>query len=166
MGAGILPITIHKGKLLFLFSREYIGGKLKRDKGKWSDFGGGTELGESIKATAIREGWEESSGFLGNIENISKLVNTKTVTKISYKGYTTYVVYIKYNKKLPSKFNKQFARINASHPEKISTKGLYEKDLIEWVSYDDIRKNYNIFRPFYKHIVKRILSKFKYHRSI
>ncbi len=45
MGAGILPFTIYKGKLLFLFGRENKD-KYDRDmskKGLWSDFGGSKE---------------------------------------------------------------------------------------------------------------------------
>ena len=37
MGGGILPVAIYKGKIYFLFSREYINGK--PDGGLWSDFG-------------------------------------------------------------------------------------------------------------------------------
>ena len=64
-GSGILPVAIKNNKLYLLFSREYIYSSYV-DGGKWSDFGGHKEGSESNKETAIREGWEESSGFLGN----------------------------------------------------------------------------------------------------
>jgi len=46
MGGGILPVSIHKGKLYFLFSREYINSK--KDGGLWSDFGGSKEKNETF----------------------------------------------------------------------------------------------------------------------
>ena len=65
MGAGILPITINpdNNNIYFLLSREQINSDT--DPGLWSDFGGTREKGETKLDTAIREGWEESNGFLG-----------------------------------------------------------------------------------------------------
>jgi hypothetical protein len=40
MGAGILPTTIHNGKLYFLFGKE---GKYEDSAPGFSDFGGGTK---------------------------------------------------------------------------------------------------------------------------
>jgi len=37
----------------------------ERDGGKWSDFGGGREKGETPRETAAREAYEESMGLLG-----------------------------------------------------------------------------------------------------
>ena len=159
MGAGILPITIHNGKLLFLFSREYIGGD-HFDNGLWSDFGGGSDKNESIRDTAVRECFEESDGFLGNIKTITKLVKSKTIKKLRYENYTTYIVYIKYDENLPRKFKKKFSKIKNNSPELILKNGLYEKDLLKWVEYSEIRNFYNSFRPFYKNIVNLLLKKF------
>ena len=58
MGGGLLPVTIHEGKVLFLLGREH-------DEKKWSDFGGGREGRESHFDTALREGCEELNGFFG-----------------------------------------------------------------------------------------------------
>ena len=70
MGASILPISVHNGKIYFLFGKE-------RDVDEtpgWSDFGGGNESGESYLDTAIREGSEELTGFLGGVADIRKLL--------------------------------------------------------------------------------------------
>ena len=75
MGGGILPVTVYRNNVYFLFSREYINAKY--DGGKWSDFGGSKEKSETFYDTAIREGYEESSGFLGNKSDIKK-ANQKT----------------------------------------------------------------------------------------
>jgi hypothetical protein len=80
MGGGILPMALYKGKRYFLFSRETLDGE--DDPGKWSDFGGSKKKHETPFATAIREGWEESSGFLGNKTSIRNLVKNHKVVHI------------------------------------------------------------------------------------
>ena len=62
MGAGILPVALHHDKIFFLFGKE----NKNADTPGWSDFGGGKEKGERPLTTAIREGYEELSGFLGS----------------------------------------------------------------------------------------------------
>src|SRR5210317_1550948 len=99
MGAGILPFTIHKGKVLFLFGREnkdkYTSDISK--KGMWSDFGGSRDGVETYKQTAIREGFEETSGFLGDENHITQLIDEKCVKEIEHHKYKTFVVYVPYN---------------------------------------------------------------------
>ena len=72
MGGGILPIAFKNGKIYFLFGRETID--IWKDSGLWSDFGGGKEKNETYKETAIREGWEETDGVLGNLKTIEYLI--------------------------------------------------------------------------------------------
>ena len=64
MGAGILPTTIHKNKLYFLFGKE---NKFEDSAEGFSDFGGGTDNNEDYLQTAVREGgeeWHVASGWL------------------------------------------------------------------------------------------------------
>ena len=66
--AGVLPyakqIVNNKTNLYFLFARETLDIKSKSNsKGFWSDFGGSKEKKETPIETAIREGYEETSGF-------------------------------------------------------------------------------------------------------
>ena len=53
MGAGILPTTIYKNKLYFLFGKE---NKYEDSAPGFSDFGGGKDNDETYLQTAIREG--------------------------------------------------------------------------------------------------------------
>ena len=80
--------------------------------------------------------------------------------EITINGYRTYVVLIDYNKDLPKKFRNKFLYIKDNKPHLLCKKGLYEKDMIKWYSYEDIKKDFNKFRPFYKNIVKTILKLF------
>ena len=61
MGAGILPTSIHRGKLYFLFGKE----NKYADTPGFSDIGGGQDGNETFLQCAIREGTEELTGFLG-----------------------------------------------------------------------------------------------------
>lgn len=54
MGAGILPFTIYKGRVLFLFGRENKDKTADSNKKElWSDFGGSKEGLESYFDTAV-----------------------------------------------------------------------------------------------------------------
>ena len=157
MGGGILPVAIHKGKLYFLFSREW--SKSKDDGGKWSDFGGSKEGSESFKQTAIREGHEESGGFLGSRKKIKNLVENRTIAEITLNGYRCYLVLIEYDSTLPKRFRNKFNKVVETKPSLVEKhNGLYEKDMLRWYSYEDIKSKYRKFRPWYKSIVKEILK--------
>tara|TARA_B100000963_G_scaffold67943_1_gene56095 strand:+ start:2935 stop:3408 length:474 start_codon:yes stop_codon:yes gene_type:complete len=157
MGGGVLPVAIHKGKLYFLFSREYINSK--DDGGLWSDFGGSKDNDETYFQTALREGFEESDQIIGTKNNIKNLMKN-SLQEITINGYRTYVVLIDYNKDLPKKFRNKFLYIKENKPHLLCKKGLYEKDMIKWFTYNEIKKNFDKFRPFYKNIVKTILKLF------
>ena len=157
MGGGILPVAIYKGKIYFLFSREYINGD--PDGGLWSDFGGSKEKGETYFQTALREGYEESDKIIGSKNTIKNLMEN-SIQEITINNYRTYIILINYDKDLPNKFPNKFLYVKQNKPHLICKKGLYEKDMIKWYSYNDIKKNYDKFRPFYKKIVKTILKLF------
>ncbi len=157
MGAGVLPVTVYRNKIYFLFSREYIGSK--DDGGLWSDFGGSKEKNETFYDTAIREGYEESSGFLGNKSDIKKLIKSSFVKTVTLpKMYRTYIVYIPYDKSLPKRFRDDFLNVKNKNPEKIAKKGLYEKDMLKWVRFDKLKEFNKEVRPWYRNIVRLIIK--------
>ena len=171
MGGGILPIAFYKGKIYFLFGRVYIQ-DLKKEKdgtssvmlhkaaGLWSDFGGARDNNETYKETASREGYEELSGILGSKKKIKYLVNNY-LYKITSNGYRSYIVIIDYDKTLPKKFRDKFLSIKKNKPHLVCKNGLYEKDMIKWFSYDDIKNNSSIFRIwYYKEIIKEVFNLF------
>lgn len=157
MGAGILPVTVYRNNIYFLFSREYIGSK--DDGGKWSDFGGSKERHESYFDTAVREGFEESEGFLGTKVDIKNLIKHNFVKTITLPmGYRTYIVYIPYDKTLPKRFRRNFLKTKHNHPEKIAKHGHYEKDMLKWVRIDKLPTFINTVRPWYKSVIRLIIK--------
>ena len=129
MGGGVLPVAFYKGKLYFLFSREYINSK--DDGGLWSDFGGSKDHNETFFQTALREGHEESDSILGSRENIKNLMKNN-LQEITINGYRPYIVLINYDRNLPKKFRNRFLKIKENKPHLLCKhSGLFIKILLE-----------------------------------
>jgi 8-oxo-dGTP pyrophosphatase MutT (NUDIX family) len=160
MGGSILPVTIHNNKIYFLFGKER---DIDENPG-WSDFGGGSDKGETLFQTAIREGGEEMTGFLGSSADIKKLLNKYGTYNIDYKseGYTTYRCHIfpmNYDDKLPFYYNNNQQFLQKRLDQKVirDTK-IFEKTQIKWFAFDEIKKDIKQFRSFYQNIVHLILG--------
>ena len=163
MGAGILPTTIHDGKLLFLFGKE---NKYEDSAPGFSDFGGGTDNNESFIETAIREAGEELTGFLGNDNDIRKLlkkhgtynIDYKTKTS-SHKPYRMHIFPYEYNPWLTHYYNnnQQFLQKNLP-PDVIKTTKIFEKEEIRWICVDELKKMRPKFRSYFQDIIDIMLN--------
>lgn len=160
MGGSILPVTIHKGKMYFLFGKER---DIDENPG-WSDFGGGTDKGETFMQTAVREAGEELTGFLGSSKTIKDMLVRHGTYNIDYKseGHSTYRCHIfpmDYDPMLPYYYNnnQQFLQKKLD-PKIIKDTKIFEKTQIKWFSVHEMRKNRGKFRSFYRNIVDLILS--------
>jgi 8-oxo-dGTP pyrophosphatase MutT (NUDIX family) len=160
MGGSILPVTLHNGKIYFLFGKER---DIDENPG-WSDFGGGTDKGETFIQTAIREGGEELTGFLGSDSDIKKMLQKYGTYNIDYRseGYSTYRCHIfpmEYDPMLPHYYNNNQNFLQKRlDPKIIRDTKIFEKTQIKWFSFDDIKKHHNEFRSFYKNIVHLIIG--------
>jgi 8-oxo-dGTP pyrophosphatase MutT (NUDIX family) len=160
MGGSILPVTLHNDKVYFLFGKER---DIDENPG-WSDFGGGTDKGETFIQTAIREGGEELTGFLGSDSDIKKMLNKYGTYNIDYnsEGYSTYRCHIfpmEYDPMLPQYYNNNQKFLQKRlEPKIIRDTKIFEKTQIKWFSFDDIKKHHNEFRSFYKNIVHLIIG--------
>jgi hypothetical protein len=161
MGAGILPTTIHDGKLYFLFGKE---GKYEDSAPGFSDFGGGTDNNETFLETAVRESGEELTGFLGNDNDIRKMLIRCGTYNIDYKtdGHKTYRMHIfpfKYNEWLPYYYNNNQRFLQKRlDPKILKTSKIFEKAEIKWVCVDDLKIMRPKFRSYFQNIVDMMLS--------
>ena len=158
MGAGILPVSMHNGKLYFLFGKE----NKYADTPGWSDFGGGTDNGESPLNTAVRESGEELTGFLG--DGIKSLIVKKhLLIKNEYDGHKTYHMYVvpmDYNESLPCYYNNNQKFLQKRLPAGLIKRSkIFEKAEIKWVCINDLSKMSSEFRVYFKTIVKKILER-------
>ena len=161
MGASILPVTIYKGKLYFLFGKERT---IDSNPG-WSDFGGGTDAKETYIQTAIREGGEELTGFLGSDSDVKKLLTRFGTFDIDFAstGFGLYRVHIfpmQYDSQLPFYYNNNQRFLQKRlNPKIIKDTKIFEKQEIKWICVDDIKGMKKEFRSFYQNIVELILAK-------
>lgn len=164
MGAGILPATIYKGKLCFLFGKE---NKYEDSAHGFSDFGGGTDNKENYLATAAREATEELTGFLGDEADILKMLNKYGTYNIDYKSkghdlYRMHIFPMEYNELLPFYFNNNHRFIlKKLKPSIFKREKIFEKEMIQWVSIDDIPKMRGKFRSYFENIIDILLAQKK-----
>jgi len=165
VAASILPVSLHNGKLYFLFGKE----NSMEDSAKgWSDFGGRVDDGEKIYETACREGAEELTGFLGDANQLKKLIQKNGGTyKIVWYGqhgtkktaYHVHIFVLNFDENLPKYYNQNHAFLWDKMDNKVlnDTK-LFEKIEIGWFSVNDIVKRKKEFRGFYQNIVDLFLE--------
>ena len=162
MGAGVLPATLRKGKLWFLFGKE---NQYEKSAPGFSDFGGGVENDETPLETAAREGGEELTGFLGNDADIKHLLTRFGTFDVDYKstGFSVFRVHIfpmEYDDKLPYYYNNNQRFLQKRlNPKIIRDTKIFEKTQIKWICVDDIPKMKKEFRSFYQNIIDLILAR-------
>ena len=129
MGAGILPVSFHKGKLYFLFGKE----NKYADTPGWSDFGGGIDAGETPLDTVIREAQEETTGFLGGDKEIRAWLKRGNY-KMEFGNYTMFICPMEYNEWLPLYYNNNQRFLQKMlDPAIIRDTKIFEKAEIKWV---------------------------------
>ena len=164
-GSSILPVAIHNNKLYFLFGKE---NSLEDSAPGFSDFGGGIENGETPFETAVREGSEELTGFLGNPSQIRQHIKkmggtyafTHTNSKNSTQNYTVHVVKYPYDPILPKYYNNNHHFLwNRMNRKFLKSTKLFEKIEIEWFCEDELKKRMSEYRPFYREVIETLLQK-------
>jgi len=159
MGAGVLPATLRKGKLWFLFGKE---NQFEKSAPGFSDFGGGPEGNETPLQTAIREGGEELTGFLGTDAELGALMRkhgTYVVDSPEIK-YTTHIFFMAYDPYLERYYNNNQKFIQRRlDPAVIKSSKIFEKAEIRWVCIDELSqaRMRSHFRPFYLTMIDTII---------
>jgi 8-oxo-dGTP pyrophosphatase MutT (NUDIX family) len=156
VAGSILPIAIHKGKLYFLFGKE---NSMEDSSKGFSDFGGGCENNEKPFETALREGGEELTGFLGDGSDVRKLINQNGGTyKITHNDYHVHIFRTEYDENLPKYYNANHNFLWERMNKKVlNDSKLFEKIEIQWFSIEDMKKRKSEFRKFYQEIVDKFL---------
>ena len=155
VAGSILPFSIHKNKIYFLFGKE----NSMEDSAKgFSDFGGGVEKNESPYKTALREGAEELTGFLGDGNNVEKLIKKGGgFYEIVHNDYHVHAFFMEYDENLPIYYNNNHSFLWERMDKKLLNKTmLFEKIRIEWFSEKELKTRRPEFRGFYREIVDKI----------
>lgn len=144
--AGILPVTWHEGKLLFLVGLDV------RDR-SWSDFGGKCERVDKNDPmnTACREFYEETYGCVADHRALrhrmcsSNCLALRSRTQNNH-PYYMFVVEIPYQPHLRNGFHKALAFLR----HKNLCKMYVEKTDVQWVSWDALWSSDMVKRPVFK----------------
>ena len=156
VGSSILPACFYNGELYFLFGKE----NSLADTPGWSDFGGGVDSGESIYDTALREGGEELTGFLGDGKQLGALIKRNGgVYKMQYETYHIHLFNLPFNADLVKHYNDNHRFLWERMNKKFLTDTkLFEKIEIKWFSLREMQKSKSKFRNFYQNVVDLILK--------
>lgn len=162
MGAGILPATIWKGELWFLFGKE---GKYEDSAHGFSDFGGGTDSRESFLETAVREAGEELTGFLGTDGDVRRWLRRCGHFPIDHQSdgfppYRMHIVPCDYNPWLPHFYNQNQQFLQKRMPAAwFKQSKIFEKAEIRWVPSYALGRMRPQFRNYFRHIVDDMLAR-------
>jgi 8-oxo-dGTP pyrophosphatase MutT (NUDIX family) len=156
VAGSILPVALHRNRLYFLFGKE---NPLESSAKGWSDFGGGCEKGETPLTTAIREGAEELTGFLGTRKTIKKRIDRYGYYPLTVGTYHIHVIPVSYDSDLPFYYNENhellWEKLNHAFLKKTM---LFEKIEIQWFSIAQMKKKVKSFRSFYQLFVPIIAA--------
>jgi hypothetical protein len=159
--SSILPVAIHNNKLYFLFGKE---NDLEDSAKGFSDFGGSMEKGESAYDSALREGSEELTGFLGTYEMLRDRLKKTGTYKIEHifedygNKYTVFIFPILYDTYLVEYFNNNHAFLwKKMDKHMLNDTKLFEKIQLDWFCEDVLEKRLSEYRPFYKEVVQDII---------
>jgi len=156
VASSILPVSIHKGKLFFLFGKE---NEMEDSAKGFSDFGGRVEKGETIIETAYREGSEELCGFLGEPEKIKQILETHGLFKIVHNDYHVHLFFMNYDENLPQYFTNHHRFLWERMDKKLlNNSKFFEKQELKWFSLNELRTKKNEFRNFYVEIVNLLIE--------
>jgi len=157
VAGSILPVALVNNELYFLFGKE---NKYEDSAKGWSDFGGGVEKGDTPFQTALREGSEELTGFLGDSKQLAKRIKQNGgFYHIEHNDYHVHIVPWNYDANLVQYYNDNHAFLwkRMNHKQLCKTK-LFEKVIIDWFPLQDIVNRKIPFRCFYHDIAEKIVS--------
>lgn len=158
VASAFLPAMIRNKKLHFLFAKEANDDSAPG----FSDFGGGVDPGEDIYNAGLREFAEESTGCFGDKDDVKKLVEKYgNVLPFLHNTYNIHIFRMDYDPSVVSYFNNTHAFIHKHVRDTTFLRGtkIFEKVEMCWMTISDMKRRRDEFRPFYREIVDKIVSK-------
>ena len=154
-GSGLLPVAIHKNKLYFLFGKE---NDLEDSAKGFSDFGGSIDNNESPFETALREGAEELTGFLGNAAELERHIKSHGGVKLfKLENYYTHIFVLDYDQHLPKYYNMNHRFLwDKMDKQILNDSKLFEKIEICWFRPEEMMSRISEFRGFYQEMIKKL----------
>jgi 8-oxo-dGTP pyrophosphatase MutT (NUDIX family) len=138
--AGIIPYTFKDNQIYYLLG-------LEASNNKWSGFVGGSEPGETVQQTAIREFNEETCMIFKAVP----LILGEPVIETSSTGKTVYLYFVKLETVLPDEtvLNKFFDENKRIYKQR----EYHEKKKLQWFSLPSLKKSNKILNKLKKMII-------------
>ena len=157
VAGSILPVALYKNELYFLFGKE---NALENSAKGYSDFGGRLEKNETPYQGALREGSEELTGFLGNKNELNKLIKRSGgVLPLTIGTYHVHIFMLDCDENLPLYYNNNHSFLwNKMDKNMLNKSKLFEKIEIHWFSIKEMKDRILEFRAFYREIVNVLLE--------
>ena len=158
VASAFLPVTIHNNKLHFLFAKEANDDSAPG----FSDFGGGVEADENIYEAGLREFAEESTGCFGDESKIRVMVEKYgKVLPLVHNTYNIHIFRMDYDSSNVSFFNNTHSFIHSrlKDCDFLRSTKIFEKVEMSWMTVLDMIRRRDEFRPFYREIVDKLVSK-------
>jgi hypothetical protein len=152
--AGVLPFYVKNKTIYFLVGKDY--------EGKWSDFGGRSEIQDSGRwdITASREFYEETIGSIMDIQTMSTRIQSPKITyrinsnTMSGSSYYMYLVKIPYKDTYRNNFHstltllKYINQSTKNNDDNTKKKAIdykyFEKHDIQWISMETLQLSLNV----------------------
>lgn len=151
---GILPIAKKNNEIYILVGAE-------SDTGKYCGFGGMKDKGESNLKCALREGYEETLGILGDkIELLNKIKNN-IVKSIFINGcYIEYIIMIDYDKDICKEYKKKYDFCKQNRKTLGLNKCYFEKTQLKWFKLKTYKKHKDEFRECFLPLLEELTDYF------
>lgn len=161
MYAGILPYFIDDEGVVWLL----LGQERKSewpDSLKWGGFGGLVEENETFIDAAAREGYEESMGILGDVQQLRSYLSENMAYPMRSRHVRHYLIRLsEKDQSLPDHFDRMYryaqwsAKISGQELPGLN-KGAWEKCRIAWIPLDAARQMPKEMRPSFLKDIKKM----------
>jgi len=140
--AGVVPYIV--------IDRIYILLGLEKSNNKWSGFVGGSESGESVVDTALREFNEETAMIFNEhlIPLKAMLLKTQPVVESTSTGKDAFIYFVKFPANICDNIIPQFLKNKSELPDD----RYHEKSMLRWFSLDEINESPKILLKIKKSI--------------
>jgi len=141
--AGIVPYIA--------IDRIYILLGLEKSNNKWSGFVGGSEQGETVVDTALREFNEETAMVFNDFFIALKalLLKTKPIVESTSTGKDAFIYFIKFPPNICDNIIPQFLK----NKSELQEDHFHEKSMLRWFTLDEIKDSPKILLKLKKSII-------------
>ena len=149
---GILPVAFKRGEIFFLAGRE-------SDTRKYCGFGGMIDKYENYIQCALREGYEETLGIIGDKIKLFELLVENSITSIYVNNcYLEYIIQIDFDEEIPEKFQNKLQHAKKNRMLLSLGSCFFEKLDLKWFPLKNYKQYIDQFRECFVPVLEELVS--------